>query len=151
MEPTPTHAAKNAAAQAVNMASAHYAGFWIRLVAFIIDGIILGIICSPFGTATTLPDGTYSVNLTGWPTLIPIVYAIGFWIWLSATPGKLILGLKVVDANGNKIAPLTAVVRYLGYILSGIVLSIGFIWIGFDAKKQGWHDKIAKTFVVHKK
>jgi uncharacterized RDD family membrane protein YckC len=145
MESTPT------VQKTVNMTAAHYAGFWIRFLAMIIDGIIISIISSPFGTATTLPDGTYSVSVTGWPSLIPIVYIIAFWIFLSATPGKLILGLKIVDDSGNKLTPVKAIVRYLGYIVSGIILGIGFFMIGFDAKKQGLHDRIAKTYVVHNK
>ena len=136
-----------------DMANAHYAGFWIRVLASIIDGIILGVVTKIlFGDAiTTVQGGTANMNFSGGYTLIPVLYSIIFWILLAATPGKLILGLKIVDADGKNISPLASILRYLGYIVSGIVFGIGFLWVGFDKKKQGWHDKIAKTFVIHKR
>ena len=150
--PTPPAQAKPAPKPA-DMATAHYAGFWIRLVAMLIDGVILGIVGNLLtgGAVTTVQDGVVSMNYSGWQTLIPIVYTIGFWIWLSATPGKYVLGLKIVEENGNKLNVKDAIIRYLGYIVSGIAIGIGFFWIGFDKKKQGWHDKIAKTYVIHRK
>ena len=96
-----------------------------------------------------MQDGAYTVSFNGPYILIPIAYTIGFWMWKSATPGKMLLKLKIVQENGNTLDIKTALIRYFSYILSGIVIFLGYIWIGFDAKKQGWHDKIAKTYVVH--
>lgn len=122
-------------------------------MAQIIDGAIIGFATKLiFGDAiTTVKDGMVTMSFNNWNTLIPILYSILFWIWIAATPGKFILGLRIVDANGKNITPLGAILRYLGYIVSGIVIGIGFLWIGFDKKKQGWHDKIAKTYVIHKR
>jgi uncharacterized RDD family membrane protein YckC len=152
-DPHPIAPGAAPAAATVDMANAHYAGFWIRLVAQIIDGAIIGFATKLiFGDAiTTVKDGMVTMSFNNWNTLIPILYSILFWIWIAATPGKFILGLRIVDANGKNITPLGAILRYLGYIVSGIVIGIGFLWIGFDKKKQGWHDKIAKTYVIHKR
>ncbi len=129
-----------------------YAGFWIRLLATIIDGIILSILGRIlFGSETAnMQDGTANVSFTGWQTLVPILYTIGFWGVLSTSPGKMLFGLKIVNEKGEKLSWKTAIIRYLGYIVSWITLGIGFLWIAFDKKKQGLHDKIAKTYVVKK-
>lgn len=135
-----------------NTGSHRYAGFWIRFLAAIIDGIILSTVgYLLFGNEVTQVSGAYiDVSFTGWKSLIPALYTILFWIWLSATPGKLVLGLKIVEANGKKLSIKTAIIRFFSYIVSSVALFLGFIWIGFDKEKQGWHDKIAKTHVVHK-
>ena len=91
-----------------------------------------------------------NVNFFGWYSLIPIAYVIGFWIWKSATPGKMALGLKIIDEQGNNLTPVTAIIRYLGYILSGIILGIGYLMIAFNKNKRGLHDMIAKTYVIRK-
>jgi len=66
----------------------------------------------------------------------------------GGTPGKLILGLKIRNEKGQYIGIPIAILRYIGKILSGIILGIGYLMIAWDVKKQGLHDKIAKTFVV---
>jgi hypothetical protein len=60
------------------------------------------------------------------------------------------LGIKVISSDGSPVSWGQAVLRYIGYIISGLVFALGFIWIAFDAQRQGWHDKIAKTYVVRK-
>lgn len=130
-----------------------YAWFWIRLVAMIIDGIILGIIgyLLFWSEAANVSDGSVNISFDGWRILVPIIYTIGFWIWKSATPGKMALGLIITDEKGKPLDWKKAILRYIWYIISAIVFCIGFIRVAFDAKKQGWHDKIAKTYVVKKK
>lgn len=134
----------------------NYAGFWIRFLAYLIDSIILGVVGRIlFGSQVTeygaAGDGvSFSVNYSGWRTIVPIAYVLVFWIVFSATPGKMICKLKIVEENGQKLSWQKALLRFVGYIVSGVALFIGFIWIGFDKKKQGWHDKIAKTYVVKK-
>lgn len=64
------------------------------------------------------------------------------------TPGKMIFGLRVVRTTGEKMTFGIGFLRWVGYIISSIIVNLGFIWIAFDGKKQGWHDKIAGTFVV---
>lgn len=125
--------------------SLHYAGFWIRFLAYLIDAIILTVIGSVLFGGVGMDGGNVA---SGGQSLIGLAYIIGFWTWKGATPGKMICKLRIVDSEGKPIKIKTVLLRVLGYFVSGIVLCIGFFWIGFDAKKQGWHDKIAKTFVV---
>jgi uncharacterized RDD family membrane protein YckC len=77
-----------------------------------------------------------------------MVYFTYFHGATGQTPGKMALGLKVIQNTG---APMTfgvAFLRWVGYIISGIILDLGFAWIAFDRKKRGWHDMIAATYVV---
>jgi uncharacterized RDD family membrane protein YckC len=84
--------------------------------------------------------------------VLPIVATIWFWLRYKATPGKMAYSLEVVDAaTGNTLTTSQAIIRYIAYIPSALALGIGFIWVAFDPKKQGWHDKIAKTVVVKNK
>jgi uncharacterized RDD family membrane protein YckC len=70
-------------------------------------------------------------------------------MWKSATPGKMAIGAKIVDATTGA-APTTPqlLLRYLGYFVSVFPACLGLVWVGFDRRKQGWHDKIAGTVVV---
>jgi uncharacterized RDD family membrane protein YckC len=81
--------------------------------------------------------------------VLPAVAVVAFWIARQATPGKMLIRAKIVDAETG--APLTrrqAIVRYLGYYLSMFGLFLGFFWVGWDRRKQGWHDKLAGTVVI---
>jgi len=79
------------------------------------------------------------------------VYSILLWSLFGGTLGQRMLGLHVVDAaTGQNIGLGRSIGRYVGFVISGIALDIGFIWAAFDGRKQGWHDKIASTFVVRK-
>jgi uncharacterized RDD family membrane protein YckC len=163
-----------------------YAGFWIRLGAYLIDSIpllILGFIFilpmfgamgealrdippPPIGTPVDSPaylewqrlltermvESTASVSsASGLLQLVSAVYFIGFWTWRAQTPGMMLLGLRIArDADGTPPGLGRSILRYIGYFVSAIVLFIGFIWIAFDSKKQGWHDKIAGTVVVRR-
>jgi uncharacterized RDD family membrane protein YckC len=134
----------------------HYAGFWIRLVAFILDAIVLAVIAAALGplagTGAVVQTGTQvAVNYqaSGLQTLIGLVYFIGFWAWRGQTPGMIPLNLRVVMADtGQKPDVVRALLRYVGLIISFVVIFLGVIWVAFDARKQGWHDKIASTVVV---
>lgn len=135
-----------------------YAGFWIRFCASIIDTIVLCIIITPvlymmYGSAyfgdelSSLLPGRILVE---W--IFPIAASVGFWVYKSATPGKMALSLKVLDEKTG--APITvhqSIVRYLGYFVSAVTFLFGFIWVGMDSKKQGFHDKMASTVVVRDK
>ena len=133
-----------------------YAGFWLRFLASAIDLVIMGlfgrlVFGSEVADVNVLGYGVSAdITYSGWKALIPIVYVIGSWIWLSATPGKLILGLRITDMDGNKLSWKNAAVRFFAYIPSMMVFFAGFISVAFDERKQGWHDKIAKTFVLKK-
>jgi uncharacterized RDD family membrane protein YckC/effector-binding domain-containing protein len=83
--------------------------------------------------------------------LISIAYFVGMWAWAQQTLGMMAFGLRVVrDADGRPLGLGRAVLRYVGYWLSWVALFIGFIWVAFDDRKQGWHDKIAGSVVVRR-
>jgi uncharacterized RDD family membrane protein YckC len=120
-----------------------YAGFWIRLGAGVIDLLILGFI-----------DGFIAYffpALIIWVTsglVISVAYLLGFWVWRGQTPGKMAVGVKIIRTDSSPIKWQCALYRFLGYIVSVVTLFIGFIWVAFDSRKQGIHDKIADTYVV---
>lgn len=90
-----------------------------------------------------LLDNTLALILTA-------VLFIGFWHYRSATPGKLVLGMKIVDADtGQPPTRRQGVIRFIGYLVSTAALLLGFFNIIWDGRKQGWHDKMAKTVVVY--
>lgn len=131
-----------------------YAGFWIRTAAAIIDSIIILMALLPLGyifygdfrTMGQEVNWTFEIIVQ---YLLPMVYTVLLWIYIGGTPGKRLFRLKVLDAaTGNPVTAGQAVLRYLGYYPAIIVIFIGIIWVAFDAKKQGWHDKMAKTVVV---
>jgi uncharacterized RDD family membrane protein YckC len=138
------------------------------LILFIPLGIILGIAIAPTLpgiTCTSVDTGGFrGATCTGFGTLfaalgiwwlvalvVSVGYFVGMWSWQGQTLGQKLLGLHVVDANtGTRISVGRAVIRYIGIIVSAWVLYIGLIWAAFDAQKQGWHDKMASTFVVQR-
>jgi len=83
--------------------------------------------------------------------ITPVILTIWFWLGYQATPGKILLKLQIVDANTmTALTVWQAIGRYLGYLVSLVVFLMGFFWIAFDQRKQGWHDKLAGTFVIKK-
>jgi uncharacterized RDD family membrane protein YckC len=146
-----------------------YAGFWQRLVAFTIDGaivsfifIIFFIIASMafFSGAISADSKNLFADLTDPASLSPVMISIWmFYIFINLiyftyfhgasgrTPGKMILGLQVVTDQGKPLTFGIAFLRSVGYFISNI-LYLGFLWVAFDRKKQGWHDKIAGTVVI---
>ena len=142
-----------------------YAGFWRRIMAFILDNLILVPIAAVvaawvFGSSSAAPDlGDFSAAgilamqqylLQQLPrSLLIVALTIFFWVRFVGTPGKLLLRCHVVDAQ--TLAPLTvtqSIVRYVGYFISLLPLGLGFLWIAFDPRKQGWHDKLAGSVVI---
>lgn len=132
-----------------------YAGFWIRVGASLIDTILMLMILVPVLTAIYGTDywGGETQVQGIWDALFnyifPIVVVIVFWVYKSATPGKMLAGLTIVDAKtGSKPSTGQFIGRYLGYYVSMLPLFLGFIWVAFDKRKQGWHDKLAGTVVI---
>jgi uncharacterized RDD family membrane protein YckC len=122
------------------------AGFGVRLVASFIDGIVLLI---P-QLIIRLLLGPGLGGLAGF--VIGVAYAVYFWTSSGATPGKMVMNLRVVSAEtGGLIDPGTAILRYVGYIVSAIPFALGYLWVIWDPEKQAWHDKIAKTQVIRVK
>ncbi len=83
--------------------------------------------------------------------VLPAVAVVLFWIYRSATPGKMAIRATIVDADtGGAPSTRQLVVRYIGYFVSLIPMGAGFLWVGLDSRKQGWHDKLANTVVVRR-
>lgn len=140
------------------MKNAHYAGFWIRFAATMIDSLIISLIILPI--LYGVYGGSYftSSSLTKGPTdfilsyVLPIVATMVLWMKFKGTPGKTMLGLQIVDfKTGQALNLKQSIIRYLGYFLMCLPLCLGFVLIAFDKHKRGWHDKLAGSAVVYKK
>lgn len=137
-----------------------YAGFLRRALAFIIDMTLVSLISTALILTIFGGDQLQQMqSLTSWHAIdwrivgieqiLPAVWTISFWFVWMATPGKLLLDCQVVDARTLQKAGFgQLVVRYLGYILSSLPLGLGFIWIIFNPRRQGWHDKLSGTVVI---
>lgn len=136
-----------------------YVGFWPRVGATLIDSILLGVIIWPVLTAfygdsywsndAPLVQGPMDFFVS-W--LFPAVAVILFWSLRQATPGKMAVSARIVDARtGNSPSTGQYIGRYLAYYLAALPLGLGFLWVAFDQRKQGWHDKLAGTVVVRRK
>jgi len=156
-----------------------YVGFWARVGASLVDSVLALIVLVPvlsllFGSAAGLAgldltraslsgsalsdlalegSGGQSGLAAGehflleW--LLPAVAVVAFWMARQATPGKMLISARIVDARtGGKPSTGQAILRYLGYFVSTIPFGLGLLWVGLDPRKQGWHDKIAGTVVV---
>lgn len=126
-----------------------YAGFWRRAGAMMVDSIIysvlLALILGPKYVDSSVMsfEGIVSNG-------IALSLTIFLWVRYLGTPGKLLLGCQVVDVNtGERITVKQAMIRYLGYFVSILTLGIGFLWVAWDKRKQGFHDKMANTVVVY--
>ncbi|RIA19914.1 putative RDD family membrane protein YckC [Ectopseudomonas oleovorans] len=134
-----------------------YAGFWSRTWAMIIDTILIMLITVPstvsiygwsYFTDENLPLIAGPADfLISW--VMPAIAVIVFWIVKQATPGKMAISAKIVDATtGQPATPAQLIGRYFAYLISMIPFCIGIFWIAFDRRKQGWHDKLAGTVVI---
>ena len=131
-----------------------YGGFWRRWLALLIDVALAGLLLFPLmrllGISNeALADVGVRASAKQVMFNIPsIIAGVLFLYYRSATPGKLIMDLRVVDARSlGRLSLGQAVGRQLAYILSSFFF-LGFIWIAFDVRKQGWHDKLAGTVVI---
>jgi len=132
------------------------AGFWIRFVGYVLDSLIIGIPAlilfylvggvSSNGKASGLFVVVYAIVL-----IASILYFPYFWTRPEGqTLGMRAVKIRVIKTDGSKVTVGSAILRYIGMILNSIIfgLPIGWIWAAFDKNKQGWHDKIAGTYVV---
>jgi uncharacterized RDD family membrane protein YckC len=135
-----------------------FGGFWIRFAAYIIDSLILGVISFVMGWvlgfALGLAGSSVSMaqqvgGVAG--LVVSVLYFTWSWVRSGSTPGMSLMGLQVVrDADGGPISWGKALIRYVGLIISTLVLFIGLIWVAFDRRKRGWHDLMAGTVVIRK-
>lgn len=129
-----------------------YAGFWIRVGAYLIDGVILWIVNL---IIELLATGDFSFTDSNVPlALLSVVIGVLYFCSMEssarqATLGKMAVGIKVGNFRGEQISFGNALGRYFAKILSGIIFGIGFMMIGWDAKKQGLHDRLADTYVYY--
>lgn len=141
-----------------------YAGFWKRLLAFCTDQLILVSILIPIsvlaGTssiAKVFTAQTYADIQAASSNSIESVmfFAAAFFYYFlfltfknGQTPGRMLLAIRVTKSNGKPVGPVDVIVRFISSLLSAFVFFLGFLWVAWDGKKQGWHDKIASTIVV---
>jgi uncharacterized RDD family membrane protein YckC len=133
--------------------AATYAGFWIRVVAYIIDGILLAVVGRLIDLALNVNPADTSSGPYALSSFLQLIIDIGYfsymWSYQGATLGQRIFKLRVVDANtGQRISVGKALLRWLGLLISFLVCFVGIIWVAFDSRKQGWMDKIAGTYVL---
>jgi uncharacterized RDD family membrane protein YckC len=138
-----------------------YGGFWRRATAITVDKFIL------FFLSLILLGAAYTILgfsfFTVTPTIFMMPFIVSYYLTnvtlnmlyftyfhgtTGQTPGKKMFGLKVVQTTGETLTPGLAFLRWVGYLVSGIFFYLGFIWVAFDERKQGWHDKIAGTVVI---
>jgi pSer/pThr/pTyr-binding forkhead associated (FHA) protein/uncharacterized RDD family membrane protein YckC len=143
------------------------AGFWIRFAAYLIDYailmipmvIVLGIYIPMVIRSAQEQAATPSIWLVLLPTIgglltlvLSIVYPLYFWVSRGATPGKSLLGLKIITTDGHSpIGMKSAVLRLVGYMINGFTFGIGFLLIALSEDKRGLHDRIAETAVVRRR
>ena len=147
-----------------------YAGFWIRFVARVIDAVLLGVVGMIIRLPLTMALGLGGlgargvgalaiapamIGLFGLLTLINIALAVAYEVYFVSTKGgtlgKLVLGLKIIRADGGPVSPGLALGRYFAQWISAMILLIGYIIAGFDPEKRALHDRICNTRVIYSK
>ena len=143
---------------------AEYAGFWIRLLAYLIDWLAIGVLSAIFSGVFWI----FAFPFWGWhwggggddaqfefwrmilACFVAAAYFTVFWALRSETLGMLVLRLRIVHADGTRLRNDwdAALLRFLGYFICWATVGLLFLWVAFDERKQGLHDKIANTFVV---
>lgn len=115
-----------------------------RFIALVIDTIIVGVIGGIVGVV---------LGNTGTGGIVGFLVGIGYqWYFLTQnngqTPGKRLMGIRVIKVSGEPLTAVDVIVRYVGYFINSFLLMLGWIWAIFDANNQGLHDKLAGTYVV---
>jgi uncharacterized RDD family membrane protein YckC len=133
------------------------AGFGVRVLAYLVDGIILSIFGGAFPylvvpNETSVAVGQQVTTTASGSVVVSLIYFVIFWSSLGGgrTLGMRLLKLRVV--REDKVAPpsvIEAFVRWIGLWVSFVLCFAGVIWVAFDSRHQGWHDKLAKTLVLH--
>jgi uncharacterized RDD family membrane protein YckC len=159
-------APRAAVADTASTAPVRYVGFWARVLASLIDTVLMAVLVIPLAMLVApphvrrsihaeigfgLPDDDVSLASLTVNWILPAVVVLVFWFTRGATPGKMAISAEIVDADTlQKPTRRQFVVRYLGYFVSTMGLLLGLVWVGIDARKQGWHDKMASTVVVRR-
>ena len=142
----------------------HYAGIFTRVVAFVIDALIIAIALAivPWITQILLNSVGIGSLTTRWMNGVVRLLASGifaaifsyayyafFWFFVGMTIGNAVMGIRIVRTNGKRVGPIRTLVRLIGYVIALIPFGLGFFWILIDDRRQGWHDKLAGTFAVY--
>ncbi|MFE6166580.1 RDD family protein [Viridibacillus arvi] len=143
----------------------NYGGFWIRFLATIIDSAVVMVATALIGVVLKVPKGVISEMIFGdelylstyplysWILIIVgILYFVGLPVttW-RGTVGKKVLGIEIVDANGDTISIFRSIIRNIARIFSGLLLCLGYIIAAFHPQKRALHDLVANTYVVNVK
>lgn len=160
---TPTASVAAASAPAV-AAAPRYAGFWLRFLAIIIDGILLELLIVPLSMMVGVVVGIAgqggeqaALQLAG-GVLGALIGLFGYWLYfalfesssMQATLGKRVVGIYVTDLGGRRISFARATGRHFSKLISSATLLIGYVMAGFTEKKQALHDMIAGTLVLRR-
>lgn len=131
------------------------AGFWIRALAFMVDGVVVAaltsLVTTPllklFGTDTPWPPLTFTFSYIG---LVGSAYFIVMTKFWGQTVGKMLFGLRVIRQDGRPLDWLTVLFREgVGRFLAQYVFWLGYVWVAFHPRKKGWHDLVADTYVIY--
>ncbi len=137
-------------------------GFGRRLTATLIDGllivfltfvltVVIGFVAIIIGSFAPNDPTPFDSLIIISAAIVSIIYYVRAWAQSGQTTGKALLGMRVISTDGSPVSWGQSFLRYIGYIISGAVFSLGFLWLAFDRKRQGWHDKIARTYVIEGK
>lgn len=151
----------------VNSIYHHYAGFWIRVLATIIDGLLIAVVQIPLSIifmvilATGAKSGSepnimFTLLIQAINSVISLGIGLTYSAWFvhakNATPGKMALGLTIINADETETISIPkAIGRHFAKMLSGMILYIGYIMVGLDDEKRGLHDRLCATRVIYKK
>jgi uncharacterized RDD family membrane protein YckC len=142
----------------------HYVGLFSRLVAFVIDALIIAVALAivPWLLQILMDSTGLASFTTQWMAGVERLLASGifavfftyayyafFWFFAGMTIGDAVMGIRIIRTNGKRVGPFRSLIRLIGYSLSMIPLGLGFFWILIDDRRQGWHDKLAGTFAVY--
>lgn len=146
--------------QKLDMKYIEVIGFGRRCFAIIIDGVfiffvslliafLLGMAMIVLDWWTSASDWPWSIVASILMLIVSLIYYTGKWVQSSGqTFGKYMMGIRIVSKDGSPLTTGKMILRYLGYYVSSLFASLGFVWVAIDKKRRGWHDMIAGTYVV---
>ena len=133
------------------------AGFWRRFCAVMLDVLLFFVfITIPVSLtmgSVMLSTGSEQLNWVNvtFGYVVPFLLTLWFWQKFLGTPGKMLMGIQIVDFNtGRRASVMKSTVRYVAYLVSMIPLGLGFLWVAFDKNKRGFHDHLSGTAVIVK-
>jgi uncharacterized RDD family membrane protein YckC len=143
--------------QATGIRGFEFVGFGTRLMAVLLDSVIffVGYIALFFVTLffLTFEDPEeLSFAFVMFSNLAPIAVILAFWTLLGGTPGKLMMGIRIVNIHtGKNVSIFRGLWRYVSYMISSFPLFFGFFWVLWDRENKAWHDHLSGTAVVRRR